>query len=164
MMHVLEDKKSIISKVEDFCKIDFDVSLRVKDVLLYEVPTSYSSQTTIFKTDRNTVYALCQSDEPMSLSDVNNLIKSMGMEADEFLPPNGDKNYFLRFGYRLFLSVFPSRKPTTAKDLAYYKTLTPYSPALVKIRKINGEIRQYDKIWQKWQKALDFSYLRTRVR
>lgn len=164
MTEVLNSNISTISKVENFCKSNFDVDLRIKDFLLFEAPTSHSSRTTIIKSERNVIYALCQSDDAMSLADVKSLIKSMGMEADEYLPPGGDRDYFLRFGYRLFRSVFPNLKPNSAKEIAYYKTLTPYSPALVKISKINGEIRQYNKIWRQWQKALDFSYLRTQVR
>jgi hypothetical protein len=88
----------------------------------------------------------------------------MGMKAEKYLPPDANENYFLRFGQKIFQDVFPGRKISTNQDtLSYYQTLAPYSPALVRISKIDGEIRQYSKIGQKWSSTLELSYQRMQV-
>jgi len=158
MIDLLDNNTSTIPNVENYCKDNFGVNLQIRDILLSNTPTSLNSRTTIFKDNHNMVYALCISDDRMTLAEIMNLIKSMGMEADEYLPPNGDKDYFLRFGYKLFMTVFPNLKPNSAKEISYYKTFTPYSPALVRISKVTSEIREYNRIWKQWQKSLDFSY------
>jgi len=163
MTDLLDNNFSEVANVEDYCKVNFDVDLKIKDILLNNAPTSLNSQTTIFKDDQNMMYALYTSDERMTLAEVMNLVKSMGMEADEYLAPGGDKDYFLRFGYKLFMTVFPNLKPSSAKEISYYKTFTPYSPALVRISKVTSEIREYNRIWKQWQKSLNFSYNRMRT-
>lgn len=166
MSGLLDNNFSNIAKarLQEYCKSNFNVDLQINDILLNNAPTSINSQTTIFKDDNNMVYALYTSDDKMTLAEVMNLVKSMGMEADEYLAPGGDKDYFLRFGYKLFMSVFPNLKPNSTKEIAYYKTFTPYSPALVRISKVTGEVREYNRIWKQWQKSLNFSYNRMRAR
>lgn len=154
---------SRISQVEKICQDCFDVNLQVKNLILDDAPTSKGSHTTVFRTDHGTIYALCIADDPLVLADVKNIVKSMGMHAEAYLPPNADKNYFLHFGQKSFQSVFPGRKVETDQDVSYYKTLAPYSPALIRIAKVDGEIRRYDNIWQQWQSALEFSYLHMQV-
>lgn len=163
MTDLLDNNFSEVANVEDYCKANFGVDLKIKDILLNNAPTSLNSQTTIFNDDQNMMYALYTSDERMTLAEVMNLVKSMGMEADEYLAPGGDKDYFLRFGYKLFMTVFPNLKPSSAKEISYYKTFTPYSPALVRISKVTSEIREYNRIWKQWQKSLNFSYNRMRT-
>jgi|GEM_PF-286320 len=163
MLDLFNSNTSKKAQLEKFCRDYFKVNLQIQDIILHEAPTSQSSRTTIFKVDRNTIYALCVSDDPIILADIKNIIRSMGMKADKFLPPNADENYFLRFGQKSFQSVFPGHKPVDASETSYYQTLTPYSPALVRINRVDGEIRQYNKNWQKWQKALEFSYARMQV-
>ena len=163
MLDLFNSNASKIAQLEKFCRDYFRVNLQIQDIILHEIPSSQSSRTTIFKVGRNTIYALCVSDNPIILADVKNIIKSMGMKADKFLPPNADENYFARFGQKSFQSVFPGHKPVNASETTYYQTLAPYSPALIRINKVNGEIRQYNKNWQKWQKTLEFSYTRMQV-
>jgi len=107
---------------------------------------------------------LCTADESLNLADIKVIIKSIGMKAEAYLPPDGDSNYFLRYGQKVFQSVFPCRKTSNNAETVFYQTLTPYTPALIRIEKINGEIRQYNQNHQQWQKTLDISYLRMQVR
>jgi len=154
---------SRLSRTEKICRDCFGVDLKIKNLILDEVSTSRNSYTTVFKADHNVIYALCVSDNPLVLADVKSIIRLMGMKAEFFLPPNADKDYFLNFGHGAFLDVYPARKAGSDQEIHYYKTLAPYSPALVRISKVNGEIRRYDKIWQEWQSAIKFSYLRMQV-
>jgi len=153
-----------VPQLERICKDYFGVDLGITNIVLNYIPTSKNSHTTVFKADRHTVYALCVSDDPLVLADIKSIIKLMGMKAEEFLPPDADTNYFLRFGHEKFLSAYPGRKSCADDETTFYQTLAPYNTALVRISKINGEIRQYDDTWKQWQKALEFSYLRMQVR
>ena len=132
-------------------------------MLIDDVQTGNNSYATIFQVDQHTMYALCESDDPMTLSDVKHIVKSMGMEAQSYLAPRGDNEYFARYGHEAFLQAYPGRKTETDQEKKFYETLSPYRPALVKISKINGEIRRYNSVVSGWQKVLDYSYARMRV-
>jgi hypothetical protein len=163
-MTEISSKVTAVSQIELACKQRFGLSIKVESIVIDGMPTSRNSHTSIFKADRHTMYALCTSDEPLVLADIKSIVRSIGMKAEAYLPPNADENYFLRFGQKMFQSVFPGRTAKTDQDTAFYQTLAPYSPALIRIAKIDGEIRQYDNIWQKWQMALRFSYQRMLVK
>jgi len=162
-MSDLEYTSMKLAEIELACKKQFNVNLHVKEVLFDTITSGIHSYTTIFKTDHNDVYALCVSDEKLKLSDVQHAVKSMNMDAEEYLAPGGDKNYFLRLGYVAFLKAYPGRKSWNTQEALFYQTLTPYAPALVKISKINGEIRRYNSVAARWQKVYDFSYAKMRV-
>jgi hypothetical protein len=149
--------------LEGFCKDYFGVDLHVRKIIQSDLPAGEKLYTTVFMTDRNELYALCTDDDSLLLADIKLVIKSMGMEAEEFMPPNADANYFLRYGKKIFLAVFPDRKTVSMKDVKFYQTLAPYGPALIRISKIDKEIRQYNKIRQNWQAVFEFSYLRLRI-
>jgi hypothetical protein len=163
MDSVLTESVSRVSQTEKDCKDYFGVDLRIKYIILNDAPTSKNSHTTVFRTDHDAIYALCSSDSPLILADIKTIIRLMGMKAELFLPPYADSSYFFNFGQKAFLDIFPGRKAGSDQELSYYKTLAPYSPALVRISEVNGEIRRYDKIWQEWQSAIRFSYLHTQV-
>ena len=164
MLTVVKKNVLNLSQIEKFCFNYFTVSLQINRVLINSMPTSHNSFTTVFTTNNHAVYALCLSDELLELADIKNIIKHAGMKAESYLPPYADENYFLRYGKNIFLSVFPGRKTCTPQETTFYQTLAPYNPALVKIEKVNGELRQYNIFCEKWQKALEFSYLRMQVR
>lgn len=151
------------ARLENICRNYFGINLDVKEVLLDSAPSSKDSNTSVFKTSKDTIYALCISDKPLTLADVKSIVSAMGIKAEEFLPPNADHDYFNNYGQKIFKSVFPGRREGSEQDISFYKTLAPYSPALVKISRINGEIRKYNSNWRQWQKALEMSYHPIRV-
>ena len=63
---------------------------------------------------------------------------------------------------RKFQEVFPGRRTVSEDDIAFYKTLVPYSPALVLIREVKtGTIYQYDSDASGgWRPHAKFSYRR----
>jgi hypothetical protein len=164
MLTIVKKNELNMSQIEKFCNNHFTVSLKINKVLINSMPTSNNSFTTVFTTNNHAVYALCSSDDLLELADIKKIVKLAGMKAESYLPPHADKDYFIRHGRNVFLSVFPGRKTCTPQETAFYQTLTPYNPALVKIERVNGELRQYNIICEKWQKALVFSYLRMQVR
>jgi hypothetical protein len=78
------------------------------------------------------------------------------------MPPKGQPLYFDEIGKRKFEEIFPGRKVTNDEDIAFYKTLAPYSPALIAIREVkNGVIYQYDSYSMGgWRPHTKFSYRR----
>jgi len=47
------------------------------------------------------------------------------------LPPKGRPRYFDEIGRKKFNEVFPGQKNISDEDIIFYKTLAPYSPALI---------------------------------
>ena len=164
MLDLVEKSVSKISQVEKFCHDYFNIDLQIDKIILNNMPTSHNSHTTVFTANHHAVYAFCRSDEQINLADIKKIIKQMGMKAEKYLPPEADEDYFLRYGQNVFQSVFPGRKSDSNDETLFYQTLTPYNPALVRIGKVNGEIRQYNSIGNQWQPAIEFSYLRMQVR
>ncbi len=163
MIDLVEKNVSKINQIEKFCNDYFNVNLQINKIVLNNMPTSHNSRTTVFTANHHTVYALCLCNDQVNLADIKIIIKKMGMKAEKYLPPEADDNYFLDYGQNVFQSVFPGRKSGTPDETLFYQTLTPYNPALVRIGKVNGEIRQYNNVGKKWQPAIEFSYLRMQV-
>lgn len=149
-------------EIERICKAHFRVNLPVTDLIAPDVSTDDNSFTTVFKSG-NTIYALCETETPVTLGDVRSIVKQMGMEAETYFAPHNDEDYFMRCARKSFLSVFPGREIVNTEDLLYYQTLAPYSPALVQIRRVNGQIRRFSTQGNSWQKTLDFTYFRPQV-
>jgi len=152
-----------INELERICRDSFATNLTIENILISNLSTSRGSRTTIFEADRHELYALCVGSQPLVLADVTRIMMSMGIEAEDYLPPAGDKDYFKAFGRQAFLDIYPGRKAATDQETTFYQTLAPYSPALVRIAKVRGEIREYAPSMREWQSAKTFSYARVRV-
>lgn len=150
-------------KIQKICMKYFALSIKVEKILLNNVSTGNNSFTTVFKNDHNEIFALCNSSDNLLLADVKDIIKKMGMRPEFYYPPNGNDQYFIDFARLSFQTVFPGRKQPSEQDLAYYKTFSPYLPALVKISKIDGEIKQLDTSLGAWTNAINYSYSRIKV-
>lgn len=155
-----DDKKS---QIEMICREYFNVNLPVSEIIGSDIPSSKDSYTTIFRDSKGVMYALCESDEPLILGDIRSIINAMGIKASEYLPPKADYDYFSRHGRRVYQSVYPNRATCGEADLTYYKTMSPYSIALIRVARINGEIREYNDFRKRWQSAFDINYMKTQV-
>jgi hypothetical protein len=137
----------------------FRKKLDIKQIVVSGVPTSRTSEATLFLTENNQVYLYVRAEASMILDDVRKITHRMGLEAEEFCPPGGDKHYFDDVGAVKFKSVFPGRSAATENDIRFYKLLAPYNPALVKILAVKtGEIKQYDVDSGQWRHAARYSY------
>lgn len=145
------------AEIQHVCDEDFRLQLSVDEILFDNVTTEFNSYTTVFRTEDGSLYALCQSDDGMRLADVRRIIKSMNMISDRYYAPNGNVNYFDRLGMRVFKRAYPGRNSWTKDEAAYYRTLAPYSPALVKLAKVNTEVRRYNPHAEKWQKISELT-------
>lgn len=158
-------KKALrVDQIEQQCREVFKVAISVENIIVDTVPSSHNSFTTIFISKDDMLYALCAGDDDLQYADVKSIITSMGLEPVEFLPPGANKKYFLDFGLKKFRSYFPSYGKVSAKDTSFYQTLAPYSPALVRIKRIKGDIYEYNADEKVWQKVLKYSYRKIKVK
>ena len=145
------------AEIEYVCNEDFRLQLHVSKVLFDNVTTEFNSYTTVFRTEDGSLYALCQGGDGMRLTDVRRIVKSMNMISDRYYAPYGSADYFDRLGMRVFKRAYPGRNSWTKDEAAYYRTLAPYSPALVKLAKVNAEVHRYNPHAEKWQKISELN-------
>jgi len=148
--------------LEKLAKEKFGLHLEIKQTILRSAPVSYTSEASVFLTTKNQLFVLVTGKSRLLLSDIRKIVVRMGLKAELFVPPKGEPDYFDRIGREKFAQVFPGRTPTVADDLAFYRTLAPYNPALVQIKEVkDGVIKQFDAdSTRDWRLAVEFSYRR----
>lgn len=151
-------------EIEKMCRERFSVNLDIDVTLARNIPVGVAAKATLFMTTNRQVYAYIMAQSGMVLDDVRKIIHRMQAEAETFLPPHGDKEYFDRIGREKFKVMFPGKPVANEDDLRYYKNLAPYNPALVLISKIKGEIRAFEIESKSWRKIKDYAYSRIKPR
>ena len=149
--------------IEEACNRNFDIDLKIQDVIVRGITTGVASQATLFKTAQNTHYLYVSSPSNMTFGDVRKIVQRMNLEAEQFLPPRGDNEYFRRIGVEKFKQMFPGKHLTSDEDIRYYQTLAKYNPALVRISRFKGEINAYTIATQQWRKVKDYAYAKMKV-
>lgn len=144
--------------IEKSCKEYFGVPLDIGNVLVRAVPVGVATKATLFTAANGQVYLHIMSQSALVLDDVQKIVHRMQCVADTFLPPHAEKDYFDRIGRAKFKVMFPGKHISSDEDLRYYKNLAPYSPALVRISKVKGEVRGFDREAKMWRKVKDYSY------
>ena len=150
--------------LEKAVRAEFGLNLNVKSQIA-RVPVSPSDVATVFLTDKGLLFALIDGRAKLTLGDVKKIITRMNLAAEEFWPPQKDPDYFRRRATEKFNEVFPGRGVVRDDDLAFYKTLAPYSPALVQIAEVrDGVIKQFDTdAVGHWRPSVKFAYRRIRT-
>lgn len=140
----------------------FGVPLEVESVIARRMPVGRSLEATLFLTTKKQLYFFVDGQAPLLFSDVKKIVSRAGLVSEQYLPPKGRPNYFDEVGTAKFQEIFPGRKTVNAEDIAFYRTLAPYSPALVAIREVkNGVIYQFDSDARGgWRPSVKFSYRR----
>lgn len=148
--------------VEREIKSQFGIDAEIDSVIARRIPVGRSIEATLFLTTKKQLYFYIQAEAPLLLSDVRKIVSRAGLVAENYLPPKGRPNYFNEIGMEKFREVFPGRKVVSEEDVIFYKTLAPYSPALVAIREVkNGVVYQYDSdATGGWRPSTKFSYRR----
>ncbi|MGV9001954.1 MAG: hypothetical protein ACOH18_03280 [Candidatus Saccharimonadaceae bacterium] len=143
-------------------KSQFGVNAEVESVIARHIPVGRSIEATLFLTDKKQLFLYVSGEARLSLSDIKKIVSRTGLRSDLYMPPKGRPQYFEEVGTTKFLEIFPGRKIISEEDIAFYKTLAPYSPALVLIREVkNGIIYQYDSDSSgSWRPHTKFSYRR----
>lgn len=143
-------------------KDTFGVAAEIDSVIARHIPVGRSVDATLFLTGKKQLYLYIDGEAPLLLSDVKKIVSRVGLHAEMYLPPKGRPQYFNEIGTAKFEEIFPGRKVLNEEDVAFYKTLAPYSPALILIREVkNGVIYQYDAdATGGWRPHTKFSYRR----
>lgn len=151
--------------LEEIAKKQFGLDIDIDKAIVRQIPISHTATATVFLTKKKQLFAYISAQSNLTLGDVKKLVSRMGLKPELYVPPKGHQNYFDDIGREHFRSVFPGRTQITAEDLVYYRTLAPYSPALIQIREIpDGEIRQFDTdAYGNWRVAARFAYRRIKT-
>lgn len=152
--------------IEAAAREEFGRQLDIKQVIARSIPTSHTTQASVFVTTKNHLYVLIRGRSPLTLGDVRKMIKRMGMVAEAYVPPRHQPDYFDAIAEAKFREVFPGRRPSNEGDLRFYRLLAPYNPALVLISEVSdGVIRQFDAAdSSNWRAAAKYAYRRIKAK
>lgn len=149
--------------IEKVCKDRFNLALDVTDVVARNIPAGIATRATVFTTAKKHMYVFIQSQSALVLDDVQKIVRRMELEADGFIQPYGEAEYFDRIGRAKFKAMFPGKVIVGDDDLRYYRNLAPYNPALVRLSKVKGEIRAFEVETKVWRKVKDYTYSKIKV-
>lgn len=160
-MHMNDSLYDDVS-LERLIHAEFGVSSGVDSIIAGRIPVGRSTEATLFLTEKKQLFLYIAGQARFSLSDIQKIVSRVGLDAELYLPPRGRPHYFDEIGHAKFSEVFPGRKAVSDQDIAFYRTLAPYSPALVLIKGVkNGTIYQYDSDAKGgWRPHAKFSYRR----
>lgn len=152
-------------ELERILKSAFGVDAEVDAVIGRRFPVSRSSEATLFLTKKKQLFLYVSSQSRLLLSDVQKIVSRVGLKAELYLPPKGRPHYFDEVGTQKFREVFPGRSNISAQDIAFYRTLSPYAPALVLISEVkDGVVYQFDSDnTGGWRQLAKFAYRRIKT-
>lgn len=140
----------------------FGVDIEIESMIARRFPVAPSATAHLFLTNKKQLFLYIEGQARFLFSDVQKIVSRVGLKAEMYMPPKGQPHYFDEIGTAKFTEVFPGRKAVSDQDIAFYRTLAPYSPALVLIREVKGgTIFQYDSDASGgWRPHAKFSYRR----
>lgn len=143
----------------------FGINMSIDSVIARHFPVSRSSQATLFLSDKKQLYLFVEGKQQLTLGDIKKIVSNAGLKAHGYLPPKDWPTYFDDIGTEKFRQVFPGRHHVSAEDIAFYRTLVPYNPALVLIAEVtDGVVRQFDSDnTSKWRSVTKFTYRRIKT-
>jgi len=151
--------------LEKIAKAQFGTDIDIDAVIVRRIAVSRTAEATLFLTKKKQLFLYVTSQSKLLLADVQKVVSHMGLKAELYLPPKGRPHYFDEVGTQKFREIFPGRSNISTTDIAFYRTLTPYSPALILINEVkNGQIFQYDSdSTGSWRPAAKFTYRRIKT-
>ncbi len=151
--------------LEREAKAGFGMNIEIDKVIAHEIDVSRASKASVYLTKKKQLLCYIHGQSRLQLSDVRKIVTRMGLRAELYMPPVGQPNYFDDIGRDKFRDVFPGRSHISDHDIAYYRTLAPYNPALVLVAEVtHGVIYQYDSdASSDWRPAAKFAYRRIKT-
>lgn len=151
--------------LEKNLKAQFGVAAEIDSVISRRFPVSRSDEATLFLTKKKQLFLYVSGQSRLLLSDIQRIVSRSGLKAEAYMPPKGRPRYFDELGTEKFREIFPGRGHINAQDIAFYRTLAPYSPALVLISEVkNGIVYQYDSDnTGGWRQNAKFTYRRIKT-
>ena len=164
-MIVMSDKMYEELALERSIKDKFGIDADIRQAIVFKVPVSHTAEATLFLTSKKQLYLYIFGESKLLLGDVKKIVARMGLKADTYLPPKGRPHYFTEVGSAKFRDVFPGRSHITDDDIVFYKTLSPYNPALILISEVtSGVVHQFDAdSTSGWRAAAKFAYRRIKT-
>ncbi len=161
----MSDKMYEELALERIIKEKFGVDADIRQAIVFKAPVSHTAEATLFLTSKKQLFLYVSGQSKLLLGDIKKIVSRMGLKAEAYMPPKGRPRYFDEVGEAKFREVFPGRSHIHESDLVFYKTLTPYNPALVLISEVNGgEVYQFDAdAASNWRLAAKFTYRRIRT-
>ncbi len=143
----------------------FGLDIDISTVILRQVEVGRLTTATVILTKKKQLLVYISGHSKLLYSDVKKIVSRMGLKAEIYFPPKGQIDYFDEIGREKFRAVFPGRGHISDEDIQFYRTLAPYSPAMVLISEVkNGEIYQYDSDARSdWRVATKFTYRRIKT-
>lgn len=151
--------------LERLLKEQFGVVAEVDSVIARRIPVGRSVEATLFLTAKKQLFLYIHGEVKLLFCDVQKIVSRVGLTAELYMPPKNQPHYFDDIGTRKFREIFPGRKVVNPEDISFYRTLAPYSPALILIQDVKtGTIFQYDSDSKNnWRPHAKFSYRRIRT-
>lgn len=152
--------------IENQITDQFGLKLELAEVLAHQIAVSRSALMTVFLTPDDKLYALVNVKNRAVLADIKKMLSLAGLVPERFIPPRGKPDYFCQIGLEQFQQVYPGRRLISEQDLAFYKTLAPYNPALVQIKQIkHGRINTFDAdVKGNWRVYCKFYYNKINIK
>lgn len=144
--------------IEKSSQAAFGVSIDIVEMIARAVPVGITATGSLFKTATGQIFLYVTSQSTLLLDDVDKIVTRMNLEADKYMPPHAEDEYFERIAVGKFRVMFPGKPISGPDDLRYYRGLAPFNPALVRISKVKGEIKAYDPQSRTWHKVKDYHY------
>ena len=151
--------------IEKAIKAQFGVAADIDTVIARHFPISRTGDATMFLTTKKQLFVYINSQSKLLLADIRKIASRIGVKVEMYMPPKGRPHYFDEVGEQKFRDVFPGRGTINGQDIAYYRTLSPYNPALLLVSEIkDGVVHQYDSdATGDWRPVVKFSYRRIRT-
>ena len=161
----MNDKMYDDLALEKVVRAQFGIAVAVDSVIARQIPVSRTAEATLFLTEKKQLFLYISSQSKLLFADVQKIVSRVGLKAEQYLPPKGRPQYFDEIGTKKFQEVFPGRTHVTPQDIAFYRTLTPYSPALILISEVKaGIIYQFDSDSSgSWRQHARFTYRRIKT-
>ncbi len=143
----------------------FGLKLSIHTMIAHNIATSHTTKANVFLTAKHQLYVLIDGRAPLTLGDVQKMVKQMGLSAAAFVPPAHQPNYFDDIARDKFKKIYPGRHDINDDDLRYYRLSAPYNPALIHVDSVlDGTIKQFDSNDSSgWRTAAKFQYKRIKT-
>ena len=151
--------------LEREAKEQFGLSVDIDKIIVRGIDVGRSAKATVYLTKKKQLICYIYGPAKLLLSDVMKIASRMGLKVETYMPPRGEPNYFDDIGRERFRDVFPGRGHISDQDIQFYRTLSPYNPALLLISEVkSGNIYQADSDAKSgWRVAAKFTYRRIKT-
>lgn len=141
---------------------EFGMHITIDSVIGRRFPVSRTSTATLFLSEKKQLFLYINGQQQLTLGDIRRIVTRAGLKPHEYVPPKGRPQYFDEVGTAKFRQVFPGRGAISPADIAYYRTLALYMPALVLISDVvDGHVYQFDSdTANDWRLLTKFTYRR----